>query len=151
MKSMLHTGASLLLKVKYENGTSKVIGYATGFTYSVTQGQKAIYTVDNPMPAEIAQSAGPSQVRGSLVLFLPKGTTPESEGLVPFRVDGAGNNIMASSGYMNFEIYDRATMNLVVALEYCKVGNYTVSMMARGIVQVNLTFEGIMATSGMAL
>lgn len=151
MKSMLHTGASLLLKVKYENGSSKVVGYATGFTYSVTQGQKAIYTVDSPLPAEIAQSAGPSQVRGSLILFLPKGTTPESEGLVAYRTDLAGNNTMGASGYMTFELYDRATMNLVTALEYCKVGNYTVSMQARGIVQVNLSFEGIMATPGLTL
>lgn len=151
MRSMLHTGASLLLKVKYESGDSKVLGYATSFSYSVSNGQRTIYTVDSPFPAEIAQSAGPSQVRGSLTLYLPKGTTPESEGLVPYRMDAAGNNLIGSSRYLNFEIIDRSTMNLVVALDNCKVSTYTVTIQARGIVQVNLTFEGVTATSGLTL
>lgn len=151
MRSMLHTGASLLLKVKYENGTSKVIGFASNFNYSVTQGQKTTYVVDSPFPAEIAQSAAPSQVRGSLSLYLPKGTTPESVGLVPLRTDANGNNMIATSKYLFFEIYDRATMNLVMSCDYCKVGSYSVGITARGIVQVNLTFEGVYVTPGLTI
>lgn len=151
MKSMLHTGASLALKVKYETGDSKVIGFATNFNYTVNQGQKSTFVVDSPFPAEIAQSASPSQVRGSLTVFLPKGTTPESVGLVPLRVGADGNNLAASSRYMSFEIYDRSTWNLVMACEYCKVGSYSVSISARGVVQVNLSFDGILVTPGLTL
>jgi hypothetical protein len=151
MKSLLHTAASLLLKVRYEDGNSKVIGYASSFSYTVTQGQKAIYTVDSPLPAEIAQSAGPSQVRGNLTIYLPKGTTPESLGLVPMRQGGAGENLMAASKYLAFDIYDRDTSNLVVSCEYCKVGSYSLNIAAKGIVQVNLNFDGILVTPGLTI
>lgn len=151
MRSMIHTGASLYLKVKYEDGDSKVIGFATNFSYTVTNGQKSTFVVDSPVPAEIAQSAGPAQVRGNLTIFLPKGTTPESAGLIPYRTDEAGNNLAATSRYLSFEIYDRSTNNLVFSCDYCKVGTYSVSIVARGIVMVALTFDGIRVTPGLTL
>lgn len=151
MKSQLHTGASLALRIKYETGEMKVIGFATNFSYTVSNGQKATFVVDSPLPAEIAQSAAGSMVRGSMTLFLPKGTTPESAGLVPFRTNLAGDNVMAASRYCTWEIFDRFTQAMVLSTEYCKVGTYSVSVAARGVVQMNLTFEGILATPGSSI
>ena len=151
MKSSVHTGASLLLKVAYEDGTEKVIGFARSFTYSVVQGQKLTYVVDSSTPVEIAQGAAPSFVKGAMSLYLPKGTTPEAAGLVPFRLDGEDNNIAMLSKYLHFRVYDRATLNLVFAAEYCKVGSYSVSMQARGIIEMNLQFDGIISTPGLAI
>jgi hypothetical protein len=148
MKSLLHTGASLLLRVRYDNGDSKIVGFARNFSYSVSGGQKSTFVVDSPFPAEIAQSASPSQVRGTITVYLPKGSTPESAGLVPYRTDANGLNLAAGSRYMAFEVYDRLTSGLVAACEYCKVSNYSVSIAARGVVQVTLTFDGILLNPG---
>lgn len=151
MKSLLHTGASLAFRVAYEDGTEKTIGFAKGLTYSVSQGQKVTYTVDSPLPQEIAQGASPSFVKGSVTLYLPKGTTPESVGLVPYRVDAGGAPIGQLSKIMHFRIYDRLTGNRVLAAEYCKVGMYTVSVVIRGIVEVSLQFDGILSTPGLTV
>jgi len=151
MKSLLHTGASLLLKVGYDDGTSKTIGYARNFTSTVSQGQKQTFVVDSPIPAEIAQGAAPQFVKGSLTVYLPKGTTPESLGLVSYRIDTDGSYIATQSKYLSFQILDRATLNLVYACEYCKVGTYTISVPARGIVQVDLQFDGLQMTPGLTL
>ncbi len=151
MKSLLHTGASLALKVAYEDGGEKLIGFAKGLTYSVSQGQKVTYTVDSPLPQEIAQGAAPSFVKGALTLYLPKGTTPESVGLVPYRVDLGGNPIGQLSRIMHFRVYDRLTGNRIMACEYCKVSTYTVSAVIRGIVEVSLQFDGVLLTPGLSL
>lgn len=151
MKSLLQTGASLALKVAYEDGKEKLIGFARGLSYTVSQGQKMTYTVDSPLPQEIAQGAGPMFVKGSLVVYLPKGTTPESVGLVPFRTDVAGEPIAQLSKVLHFRIYDRLTGNRVMAAEHCKVGMYTVTVQARGIVEVNLQFDGVLLTPGLAI
>ena len=148
MKSLIQTGASLLLKVHYPlTGEEKIIGYCRGLNYSVTQGQKIIHTVDTPFPVEIAQAAAPSMVRGNLVCYLPKGSTPESMGLVPYRNDMN----MAGSKYINIRIYDRLSQTLVMSCDYCKIGGYSVSVMARGIAEISLTFEGFMLTPGSTL
>jgi hypothetical protein len=149
MKSLLHTGASLLLKVGYEDGTNKTIGYARNLSYTVTNGQKMTYVVDSPVAAEIAQGAGPMMVKGSLTVFLPKGNTPESLGLVSYRVDADGSYLSILSKYISFQVFDRATLNVIMALEYCKVSNYTVTVQARGIAEVNLQFDGQLATPGL--
>jgi hypothetical protein len=151
MKSLLQTGASLVLKVQYEGGDEKVIGFCSDLTYTVSQGQKMIYTVDQVTPVEIAQGAGPSQVSGSMNLYLPKGVTMEAVGLVPFRHDQKGANAMALSKPLKIKIYDRLSSALVVALEGVKIGQYTVSVPSRGIVRVQLTFNGSGATPGNAL
>jgi hypothetical protein len=151
MKSLLHTGASLALRVAYEDGTEKMIGFARNFSYTVTQGQKLTYTVDSPLPQEIAQGASPMVVKGSITLYLPKGTTPESVGLVPYRTDAQGRIINVLSKHLHFRIYDRFTQNLVFTAEYCKVANYTVSIQTRGIAEVSLTFDGILSTPGLTL
>ena len=151
MKSLLHTGASLALKVAYEDGTEKMIGFARNFSYTVSQGQKITYTVDSSLPQEIAQMAAPSFVRGQLTVYLPKGTTPESVGLVPYRVDAAGLPIGQLSKLIHFRIYDRLTGNRVMSAEHCKVSTYTVSIQARGIVELNMQFDGVLMTPGLTI
>ena len=150
MKSQLQTAASLLLMVKYDTGVSKVIGFARALEFTVNNGQKTTYVVDSPFPAEIAQGTAPMSVRGSMVLYLPKGVTMESAGLVPYRVNEKGENIAAASRYMSFEVYDRFTRNLIFACEYCKVGTYSVSVQAKGVASVTMQFEGVYMTPGRA-
>lgn len=152
MKSLLQTGASLLLKVQYANGgKEKTIGFAQNLTFTVSQGQKMTYVVDTPFPAEIPQGATPSFVRGSLTTYLPKGTTPESVGLVPYRVNEEGDPYMTNSGYLNFRIYDRLSNAMVLSCDFCKVNSYTVNIMSRGIVAVTFSFDGILLTPGNAI
>lgn len=151
IKSILHTGPSLQVKVFYPaDGTEKTIGFATGLTFTVTQGQKAIYVVDSPFPAETSQAAGPSAVRGSMTMFLPKGSTPESAGLVPYRTDATGQINMAATKYLCFRIYDRVTSSLVLSLDYVKVSQYSMGIRAKTHVTCQIEFEGSYATPGNA-
>src|SRR5882724_11717708 len=89
-KAVLRTGPNLLLKVVQPSG-EKIIGYASGFNMTVLNGQKTTMVVDNPFPAEIAHGAGPSLVRGTVTLYMPKGMTLEKAGLVPYRTSGAAS------------------------------------------------------------
>ena len=149
MKSAIQTGPNLLVKITYSGAdVERTIGYATDLQYSVTQGQKMIFVVDSPFPAEIAQAAGPSHVRGSISIFLPKGHTPESLGLVPYRVDEKGFAHQAKSGYFHMRIVDRQSTGTLLSLDYCKVASYSVSISSRSVVKVNLSFEGFFATTG---
>jgi len=150
MKSLLHTGASLALRVAYEDGKEKLLGFCTNFSYAVANGQKVTYTVDSPQPQEIAQGAAPSFVKGSLTLFLPKGTTPESVGLAPYRQEIDGTPMVVTK-YIHFRIYDRFTQQLVFSCDNCKVGSYNVVIQARGIVQVSMQFDGITSSAGLTL
>lgn len=149
MRSILNTGANLLLKVQYpHSGDEKVIGFAKAFSYTVSQGQKTTYTVDSPFPIEIAQGSAASMVRGNLVIYLPKGNTLESVGLVPYRVNEGGTNIAATSRYLHFKIYDRSSNYLVFSCNYCKVSTYSINVIARGVVECNITFDGMYAMPG---
>lgn len=148
MRSLLHSGPSLQLKIAKPGDVEKLIGYATGLQFSVIQGQKPIFVVDSPFPAQIAQAASASMVRGQLTIFLPKGMTPETAGLVPYRQDEQGNIFQGSSQYLNFRIYDRATTQLVFSADYIKVSDYTVSIRSRQTVVCTLNFEGIFLRPG---
>jgi hypothetical protein len=149
MQSAVHTGPSLTLKVFYPaDQTEKVIGFASDFQYSVSQGQKAIFAVDSPFPVEIAQAAAPSLVRGSMTIYLPKGSTPEAAGLVPFRTDSQGEIAHAASKYLHFRIYDRQTTGLLYSIDYAKVSSYSVSIRNRSVVMVQLQFEAMYCTPG---
>src|SRR5215469_14851307 len=102
MRSQIHAAPNLVVKIAYEtDAKERVIGYASGLTFRVTQGQKEIFTVDSPFPQEIAQGLGQSMVRGNMALFLPKGQTLESLGLVPFRLRNKDTTyaMMATSRY----------------------------------------------------
>lgn len=149
LPSLLNTGPSLIVKIAYEGeGTEKVIGYASGLSIRVSQGQREIFTVDSPFPAEIAQAAGQSMVRGSMTIFLPKGQTPESLGLVPQRILNKNPNIaaMAGSKHFHLRIYDRLSTELMYSIDFCKVGDYTVNIQARQVVRCELSFTGMYLT-----
>lgn len=148
MKSKIFTGAGLLLKVAYENGSEKIIGFAKALNVSVVQGHKNTYVVDSPLPAEMAQGTQPMVVKGSLITYLPKGSTPESSGLVPYRLDGYGEEQASLSSSMHIRIYDRATNTLVFSADYCKVTSYNINIVARGVVEVNFQFDGMHLTPG---
>lgn len=90
MKSIIRTGAKLLLKIDDGSG-ERPIGFCTSISYGVSQGTKTILTVDSPFPVEIASAAGASQVRGTMTIFLLQNMTPESAGLVPFRTSGTAS------------------------------------------------------------
>lgn len=162
MTPKTHTGATLVMRVAYESGDEKTIGFVKNLTFSVVNGQKVTYGVDSVLPVEIAQGASASFVKGSMNIFLPKGSTVESLGLVPHRqksgpsagdVEGGtqSNNIAALSKYMHIRIYDRSTQNLVLSADYCKIGSYTFGVSAKGLVEVSLQFDGIYATPGFAI
>jgi len=142
LPSSIHAAPNLMVKVQYQAGDETTIGYATNLVYRVHQGQKPIFTVDSPFPTEIAQAAAPSFVQGSMTLFLPKGTTIESMGLVPRRLGDKGEFIAALSQYYDINIYNVETNELVVSIQRAKVGDYTVTIGARNIVIVNLNFIG---------
>lgn len=151
MQSLLHTGPSLVLKIAYEDDQrERVIGYCSGLTFRVSQGQKEIFTVDSPFPQEIAQGLGQSMVRGSMQVFLPKGQTLETLGLVPFRLRNkdTSNAMMAMSRYFHMRVYDRLTSELVFSADFCKVGDYSIGIMARSTVRCDLNFSGVYLTPG---
>lgn len=146
MISILATGPAYLVKIQYADGTEVSIGFARGLNYSVFQGQKMIFVVDNPFPVEIAQGAAPSYVRATLNIYMPKGATPETLGLVSYRQDTDGTMLMVGSRYFNLRVYDRSTTQRVFSMDYCKVGSYTVNLEAKQVVQCALNIEGFMMT-----
>lgn len=151
-KSIVQTGPSLVLKVFYpESGIEKVVGYCAGLNFNVQQGQREIFVVDTPFPAESAQAASPSFVRGQLALYLLKGMTVESSGLVPYRQSPDGKIQQAASRYMSWRIYDRSSSALILACDYVKVASYSVGVRSRSAVMVQLEFTGLYATPGPAL
>jgi hypothetical protein len=161
IQSVIRTGARLQLKV-YDGNEERLIGYCTAINYTVSSGQKSIYVVDSPFPAEIAQGAGPSQVRGSMTIYMLQNTTPEILGLVPFRTSGTAasgdlspspgdsTNMfnMAYSKSIFLRLYDRNSGTLFTSLDYLKVGSYSVAVTAKGIVKADLAFEARYATPG---
>jgi hypothetical protein len=148
-QSVLQTGPSLLVKIFYvADNTEKLIGFASGLNFQVTQGQKPIFVVDSPFPAEIAQAAAPSMVRGSMTLFLPKGSSPEAAGLVAYRTDSMGDIYNAASKYLHLRIYDRVSTALIYSMDYTKVSGYSVNIRTRSHVQVQLQFESLYCTPG---
>lgn len=149
VQSMIRTGPNLLLKVEYEGGESeKLIGYASNLSFGVIQGQKAIYTVDSPFPQEIAQAAGPTIVQGSLIVYMLKGTDPVRSGLVVPIGQGIDYPSHAGSKYLHWKIYDRYTGELAFAIRYVKVGQWSVNIGTKSIVQCQLTFEGMIYEVG---
>lgn len=147
--SLLNTAPSLIVKIAYEgDGKERIIGYASNLSMRVSQGQREIFVVDSPFPAEIAQAAGQSMVRGSMSIFLPKGQTPESLGLVPQRILNHDPNYaaMAASKHFHLRIYDRLSTQLMFSIDFCKVGEYSVNIQARQVVRCELSFSGMYLT-----
>lgn len=151
--SMIHTGPSLLLKVESltSPGEEKLVGMADSISFTSIQGQRAIFVVDTPFPQEISQGAAPSFCRGTMTVYLPKGTTLESAGLVPYRLNKIGENYLATSEYIKLKLYDRVTEALVYAIDNCKVGQYSITVQAKNIVKATLQFEGMYVSPGLAI
>lgn len=157
--SNLRTGPNLLVKIAYDlpNGPERTLGYAQALNFTVINGQKEIFTVDSPFPGEIAQAAGPSYVRGSFTLFMPKGSNPISAGLIaptsgplPDTSDPADMPRMSTSKYMHIRIYDRFTQELSFAVNFVKVSQWTTSIAAKQVVQVQLQFSGMFVEIGLS-
>lgn len=161
MKPLIRTGPSLILKVVQPSG-EKIVGYVTGIMFTVSNGQKATFTVDNPFPAEISHAAGPSYVRGQVTLLMPKGTTLEKAGLVPWRTSGMASSKdtapnpgdqdnfvhLAHSTYIHWRLYDRETGEMFIGIDFVKVGQYTVSVQSKAVVRCEMLFEGKYAIPG---
>lgn len=146
MISQLYTAPSMSLKVQADGGDEKTIGYCSGISYTTSNGQKMTFGVDSPLPVEISQGSSQSFVRGSMEIYLPKGTTPEKLGLVPYRVDDSNQLYMVASKYLNIRLYDRATTQRILSIDHCKFGTYTMTIAARSVVRVSMQFEGVFVT-----
>ena len=154
-QSSLRTGPNLSLRVSYENSSEpeKIIGYASNLSFSQNNGQKPIYTVDSPFIQELAQGAGPSSIRGNVTLFMPKGSDPVRAGLVAPTTNietKDGLPLQVTSSYLNWRFYDRYTQELAFAINLVKVSSWSVSVTAKQVVRVSLTFEGTFFESGTA-
>jgi hypothetical protein len=138
----------------------QVVGYATGLQYRSTQGQKVIYGVDSPLAQEIAQGAAPSIVEGSMVVLRPKGSSPESWGLVTPRttdengVFETGENqsnlagkyaqtALGSGRYSTLELLDRVTGGVILRIFNVMFDSQSWSVSARGIMQGTVSFQGM--------
>jgi hypothetical protein len=161
MQSMLRAGPQLVLKVMPESGEERIVGYATGLNYTVAMGLKSVFVVDSPFPGEIQNGAAPVMVRGTMTVFLPKGTTLESAGLVPYRTAGGGgggdasvgkesNNaiLIANAKHAHIRLYDRSSGEMVLGCNFCKIASYTVNVGARQMVTATINFEGMFCVPG---
>lgn len=164
MISTIRSGATLVVKMAYDNGqTERIIGFCTALTFSVNNGMKINHTVDSPFPGEIALGSAAMQVTGSMQLIMPKGTTLENAGLVPYRTaggasakDGATLNLssvnnaqqvqdtiyIGGGSYAHVRVYDRQSDQLIFGCDYMKVQSYQVNMSARAIVRADINFVG---------
>jgi len=152
-QSQLRTAPNMTLKVSYgrSEAAEKTIGYAQNLSFSQTLGQKSIYTVDSPFIQEIAQGAAPSAIRGTVTLFMPKGSDPVRAGLVTPATNiekKDGVPLQVASQFLNWRFYDRFTQELAFALNFVKVSSWSVSVSAKRTVQVSLNFEGIFYEQG---
>lgn len=144
-----HTGPSLEVRIRYEDGNEKVIAFASNLQFTVNLGQKPIFVVDSPFPAEIANGAGPSMIQGTMTLYLPKGMTMESTGLVPRSLTGDGEDIIAATAsYAHVLVYDRTSDDVVIGVQNFKVGAYSFNMAVRSHIIINLQFSGMYIKEG---
>lgn len=151
MKAKIRTGAGLILKVSYgTTGDERTVGIATGISFNVIQGQKAIFTVDSPFAQEIAQGASPSMVTGSMSVYLLNASDPLREGLVTptYNLLEGDRPLQQSSISMILRLYDRYTGDLAYCIKGVKVGSWNSTVQARGMVMANLSFEGTHFESG---
>lgn len=148
---IIRTGPTLKLKVSYEQADvpEKTIGYAANFQFSVSQGQKPIFTVDSPYPAELAQGATPQLIQGTMTIYLLKGMDPVKVGLVPPPNSAIDNMpVHAYSTMLNWRIYDRLSGELAWAINDVKVSQWSVNVTAKQVVTAQLQFQGSYYSSG---
>lgn len=150
-KPLIRTGPSLKLKVSYANpdADEKTIGFASNLQFSVNQGQKPIFTVDSPYPAELAQGAAPQMVQGTMTIYLLRGMDPVKAGLVPPSSSQLNYApVHAYSTHLNWRIYDRFSGELAWAINNVKVSSWSVNVTAKQVVTAQLTFQGMFYQSG---
>ena len=134
----------------------KLIGFGSALSYSVSQGQKPILTVDSPFPAEIAQGAAMSMVEGTLTIFKIKGSSPESAGIIGARTDlnGQSNDpsytTLGAAKYSVLEVYDRLSGNAIIKAYYVMFSTQNWTAQVKNVMQGTLTFQGIMADTNPA-
>jgi hypothetical protein len=138
------------LKVRI-NGV--LAGYATGFSYRVTQGQKMTFGVDSPFPQEIAQGAAPSFVEGQFTVLRPQGGSPEAWGFMTPRssVDGLTetgdpqSTALGSAKYSTIEITNRESDELIIKITHVMFDRQDWQVSARGLMQGSVSFQGVIA------
>jgi len=149
--AQIRTGAGLKLKVKYENDTDapeQTIGFCSNLNFTVDMGQKEIFTVDSPFPQEIAQGAKQSMVRGTVTLYMRKRKDPVRDALVVGTSYDTADPQMPFSRYINWRFYDRVTQELAFAINYVKVGQFSVNVQAKQVVVYTLIFTGMIYEAG---
>jgi hypothetical protein len=110
-----------------------------------------IFTVDSPIPAEIASAAAPSFIQGSMTLYLPKGTTLENSGLVPRMISPTGTDIAGTyTKTASVMVYNRESNELVIGVQGFKVGVYSFNMSVRSHVMISLQFAGTHIKEGIS-
>lgn len=149
--SVLHTAASLLIKIQYPNGEEAGLGIVDSFNFTQNQGQKLQFCVDSPMPYAVDQGAAPSSIHGTLSCYLPKGTHLEAMGLVPYRHTVNGTIYQGISKTFNIRLYDRDSLRMIYSLDNCKVSAYSIGFATKNFVKCSLTFEGTWTTPGLPL
>ncbi len=149
MISQLSTGPSLQVKIAFDGSNEeRTVGFATKLSYSVNNGQKMIFTVDSPFPAEISHGAAQSYVRGQMSLFMPRGQTLEDLNMTPHRHDEQGQPVGPYTKYFSIRVYDRLTQTLLLSLDFCKISGYSVDITAKSVVTAMVNFEGMLASPG---
>lgn len=143
--SSLLTAPEIIVKI---NGT--ISGYATGLSFTASQGQKPIFGVDSPFAQEIAQGAAPALVQGSMVVFRPKGASPEAWNIMTPRASADGKDedgnaqttALGSGQYSILELEDRQTNRLILKVGGVMFGIQSWNVQARGIMQGQVQFQG---------
>ena len=129
-----------------------LVGYATGLSYRISQGQKPIFGVDSPLPQELSQGAAPSMIEGSIIVVRPKGGSPENWQLMTPRTgDGTQETgdvtqtALGSAQYSMIEVFDRQTDQLIIRISYVMFSQQDWQVGAGGLMQGSLSFQGIVA------
>lgn len=133
--SDVQTGSGVLIKVN-----KAVVGFATGITYSRSQGTKVIYEIDSPFPVEIMPTR--YGISGQLTGFRLRGSGG---------VDGQGildlsnvQNYFAQK-YVTFEVVDRKTNLPIFFVNRALFDNDSWRVDAKSIMSFTVSFVGFWA------
>ncbi len=111
-------------------------GTATGFRYTVDEGQRPIYGIDRNTPFEIA--SGQVAVKGNIdVLRVRTEAGLEAVGI------GIPENKVLLKRYFSMSIIDRATDTTILAIPEASCGNQNWQANAKGELTGSFAFEGL--------
>lgn len=148
MRQTLLAGPRLKIRI---NGI--IAGYISDFNYTVNQGQKLTYGVDSPFPVEVAQGGTASSVSGSMAVWRPVGTSPETWGLLSARSGDSVASAVTDSGtpqgsmlgtaqYSTIEILDRQSETILVTIIDVMFSSQSWSVAQRGLMRGTVEFQG---------